>query len=224
MKALRTSAYRNSPFFSLAQLFLLIIFLLLFSSGNQAGQTETKAYRAEIAPLNESVTGKMPAGFATLEIEGDSLTIRVSLSNLPPGMMHLQHYHGFIDGGDATCAGMAQDANNDGIVDLIETEAVSGVTLVPFHDDPASLEIKTHSYPVADELGNVSYTKTLSLAKLKQGLRKAHNIEEPLFGKRVVYIHGIDPSDSLPASVQSLPDVPAHVTLPIACGELQQLR
>ncbi len=43
-------------------------------------------------------------------------------------MMHLQHVHGFKDGSDAVCADSAQDVNNDGIVNLMETQLVSGIT------------------------------------------------------------------------------------------------
>ncbi len=181
-----------------------------------------ETYRAEITALNESVTGKMPSGTASLQIKGDSLTINIELSDLPPDMMHLQHYHGFIDGRDATCASMDQDGNNDGVIDLIETKKVSGVTLVPFHDDPVSLEIKTETYPVADNQGKASYEKTLSLTQLEKNLRKKHNITTLLFQNRVVYIHGINPEKSLPETIQSLPEVPAHITLPIACGKLER--
>ncbi|MBD3289686.1 hypothetical protein GF337_12845 [candidate division KSB1 bacterium] len=196
---------------------LFVALVIIFS----CGQPEMKTYRADITSLNSSITGTNPSGTATLHIKGDSLTITVDVSELPPDMMHLQHYHGFLDGKDATCASLVQDTNNDGIVDLIETETVSGVTLVPFHDDPASLKIKHDTYPMADAQGNLSYKKSLLLSDLKKNLQETHNIAEPMFGRRVVYIHGISPADSLPESVQSLPDVPAHVTLPIACGELQ---
>lgn len=184
-------------------------------------QYEEKTYTADIQPLNESVTGRSPNGSATLEIKGDSLTISVEMMDLPPDMMHLQHYHGFLDGTRARCAGMDQDDNNDGIIDLIETEQVSGITLVPFHDNPASLQIKTETYPMADQNGNFSYKKTVSLVELKNNLRETHNIEEIQIENRVVYIHGISQDESLPETVQSLPDVPAHITLPIACGELK---
>jgi hypothetical protein len=208
--------------FKVMLIFLAVLITFTFSC-RQKTEIVSKTYRAEITPLNGSVTGKMPSGYASLKIQNDSLTIRVELSNLPPDMMHLQHFHGFTDGSDATCASMEQDQNNDGIVDLLETRNVSGVTLVPFHDDPASLAIKTHTYPVADQQGNVSYKQTLSLTKLTQNLQKTHNIEVPLFDNRVVYIHGINSDKSLPESVQSLPDVPANVTLPIACGKLKRV-
>jgi len=192
--------------------------IFLYSCGQD--EHEAVVYRAELSPLNTDVTGMEASGTATLRVVGDSLTIMVEASGLPPGMMHLQHYHGFKDGSDANCPGMEQ-AGNDGIIDLLDTEPVSGVTLVPFHGDPASLKIKSDTYPSADENGRLSYSRTVSLAELASALLEEHGIQEPAFERRVVYIHGISPEDSLPASVKSLAGVPAHVTLPIACGKLR---
>lgn len=173
-------------------------------------------YRAELHPLNESVTGYSPSGTVTLTHDGDSLTISVTASNLPPGM-HLMHYHGFVDGHKATCVTMAQDTNKDSILDDTETMSVSGITLVPFTDDPVSLKINSDTYPVADSSGNLTYEKTVSYDALVNALSAEHGITEPVFENRVVYIHGANVD--LPETVMSLPDVPATVTLPIACGE-----
>ena len=69
----------------------------------------------------------------------------------------------------------AADKNGDGIIDLIETEPMSGTTMVPFHDNPVSMQI-------------VNF-----------------------------------PATKLPATVASLDDVPAQVTLPIACGKIEKV-
>ena len=137
--------------------------------------------------------------------------------------MILQHFHGFKDGSDATCAGVEQDANNDGIIDLLETRPVSGVTLVPFHDDPASLKIKTHTYPKADAEGRIMYVKTVSTSALESAMQQKYGISEMEWEKRVIYLHGVPEDTELPESVQSLPDVPAHITLPVSCGPIQRI-
>jgi hypothetical protein len=137
--------------------------------------------------------------------------------------MHLQHFHGFTDGRDAVCPDATADVNNDRIIDLVETEAVSGVTLVPFNDNPVNLEIKTDTYPVADAQGQVSYRNTFSLNALQSAMRETYGIADPLLENRVVYIHGIAQDVALPNTVQSLPEVPAHVTLPVACGAIQRV-
>lgn len=51
----------------------------------------------------------------------------------------MQHFHGFTDGRNATCAKAAADTSHDGIVDLLETEPTSGTTMVPFPTSVASL-------------------------------------------------------------------------------------
>ncbi|MBN1604529.1 MAG: hypothetical protein JW915_23170 [Chitinispirillaceae bacterium] len=40
--------------------------------------------------------------------------------------------------------------------------------------------------------------------------------------KRVVYLHGISDQEQIPLSVKSLEGVPAHITIPVACGKLEK--
>lgn len=192
---------------------------------DQEAQAETAAqtYRAELTPLNENVTEMQTSGTATLTIEGDSLTISVEVQNAPPSIMHLQHFHGFIGDTTATCASMEQDTTNDSIVDLLETYPVSGITLVPFHQNPASLEIAAETYPVADSTGSYTYQQTVSVSDLQQALKQQHDIDSLYLDRRVVYIHSVSEQTQLPESVQSLEGVPAQVTLPIACGKLERV-
>ncbi len=206
---------------------MLLAILMLASScegGNERREAEAEndiyEYRADLTPLNSTVNGRDASGEAVLTIDGDEVTIRVNMSGLSPGDMHLQHYHGFVDGSDATLAGLEQDENGDGIVDLIETRAVSGITLVPFHNDPASLEIHNDTYPVAEN-GRYSFEVTASVSAIQDKLASTHGIREMELQKRVVYVHGVDPETELPETVQSLEGVPAHITLPVAGGELE---
>ncbi|MCC7417302.1 MAG: hypothetical protein IT176_09180 [Acidobacteria bacterium] len=178
-------------------------------------------FHAELTPMNAGVTGLESTGAARFVVGGDKLTISVRASKVPPGIMHLQHLHGFEDGRQARCATQADDANGDGIVDLIETEVVSGITMVPLSADPASLAIMTDTYPKASSDGTYQYQQTVSLPVLQQAFARAFNGQALDLERRVVYIHGVPPSSALPASVASLGDVPAQVTLPIACGEIE---
>ncbi len=184
-------------------------------------QEEITKYRAAITSLNSDWSDMQTTGTAVLLVGEDSLTIRVRVENLPRSMMHLMHYHGFVNGDDATCATIEDDTNGDGVVDLIETQAVSGITLVPFHDNPASMNIKVETYPMADSTGTLTYEKTVALDSLRKGLANVHGIAEPMFENRVFYIHGVRAEANLPESVQSLPDVPARVSLPIGCGKFE---
>lgn len=118
---------------------------------------------------------------------------------------------------------LAADVNGDGVVDVTETEAVAGVTMVPFHGDPASLEIKADTYPMADAQGSYSYRQTVALDALLPAFQAKFG--GPLeVGRRVVFIHGVPQDVELPESAASVMGIPAHVTLPIACGELSAAR
>jgi hypothetical protein len=186
--------------------------------------SEATVYVARLHPLNAKVTGLETAGEARFSITGDTLTITVNAQNLPPDIMHLQHFHGFKDNQDATCPTEAADVNNDGIVDLMETEPTSGTTMVPFHDDPASMEIVRGTYPKANAGGAFHYQQAVSLKDLEEAFAKAFPVRKLDLDRRVVFIHGTLESTQLPASAASLGTIPAQVTLPIACGEITQVQ
>lgn len=124
-------------------------------------------YAADLQPLNASKIGASASGKARLDVTGGKFIVSIDLAGLPPGM-HLQHFHGFPDGKDAACPTGENDANGDGYIDLIETEAVAGTTMVPFHAHPATLEIPSDTYPVADENGAAHYEKTEVVADLEK--------------------------------------------------------
>ena len=176
---------------------------------------------AKLTPLNADKIGTSANGTATLEIADGNLSVAIDLAGLPPGIMHLQHFHGFPDGKDATCPTAAADTNRDGYVDLIETEPLAGTTMVPFHNHPATLEIPNDTYPVSDKDGAAHYAKTEVVADLENALREKFKAPVLVLEKRVIFVHGVKSDATLPSTVQSLPGVPAPVTLPIACGKIE---
>lgn len=187
-----------------------------------AALAEDGTWTADLAPLNSAVTGTEAGGTATLTIDGDTLNIKIDATGTAPDIMHLQHIHGFAEGDEkSTCPGQTADTNGDGVVDLMETEPDAGVTMVPFHGDPASMEIVADSYPTADADGAYSYEQSVSLSTLETAFEKAFPDQKLDFDRRVIFLHGVPEGTELPDTVQSLGDVPAHVTLPIACGEIQ---
>jgi hypothetical protein len=190
--------------------------------GSQAAEADT--YLARLTPLNTSVTKAETTGEAKFIVEGDNLTIAIDVKNAPPGIAHLQHFHGFKRGNkDATCPTAEADANRDGVIELIETEPVAGTTMVPFHDNPVSMEITSETYPKASADGSYHYKKTVSLKGLKDAFRGAFDQDLDL-DRRVVFIHGIAPGTKLPDTVASIGKIPAYVTLPIACGAIEKAR
>lgn len=190
------------------------------SAQNQDGGA---TYQAELSPVNADTVDAEPTGEATFTVSGDELMIRVAVEGVPPDMEHWQHLHGFVEvDQEAECVTPDADTNGDGIVDLIETEPVSGVTMIPLHDDPVSLEIPRDTYPVADSDGTYTYEMTVSLDALNEAFSEQfpEDAGELNLENRVIYVHGVPDSTELPDSVASIGDIPAHVTLPIACGEL----
>ncbi|GAA2968521.1 hypothetical protein C5L28_000174 [Lentilactobacillus parakefiri] len=107
----------------------------------------TKTYKAEITSLNGDKIGTHPTGEATFTIDGDTLTVEITMDHTSPNTQHWMHFHGFPDGKDAKPATAAQDINHDGYVDLPETEPVSGTTMVPFNDAPEKMDIPTDNLP-----------------------------------------------------------------------------
>lgn len=204
--------------------FNLIIFILFtfFTVATAYGQAQ-KAYIAEINEMNPELTKGEVSGQAIFTIANGQLSVIMVLKGLPPNMMHLQHIHGFISGEKGSCAPAEADTNKDGVIDLIETHAYSGKTLVPFNGAPVELAIKSDSYPVADANGLITYTMTVSLDELEAAIQKKYGIDQLSLEDRVIFIHGIPEDDPLPATVQSLPGVPAFITVPIACGTIKAL-
>jgi hypothetical protein len=198
-----------------------VLLITFAAAATLAAQTGTQHYVATLTPLNAKVAGSRTHGVLRMMVSGDTLTVNLQAQVLSPGMMHMAHLHGFENGAAATCPTAAADTNHDGVIDLKETEAASGVTLIPFNADPAALDIPGKGYPTATKEGHLSYKKTVSIATLDAAMAKAYHGAKLDLDKRVVYIHGVPPTTKLPATAASLPGVPAQATLPIACGVVE---
>jgi hypothetical protein len=159
---------------------------------------------------------------ASFIVKNDHLYITIMVKGLSPSMTHLLHIHGFKGSTKkAACPGTNADKNGDGIVDLIETHPYTGVTLIPFNAAPADLKILSSSYTVANKKGLLTYHMSVPLDSLETAIQNEYSIDKLSLENRAIYIHGVPKDASLPETVQSLPDVPAHVTVPVACGEIE---
>ena len=187
-----------------------------------AGQSAA-VFVATLAPMNSKVAGSKTSGEAQFTIKGDTLTINVNVKGAPPNIEHWQHFHGFKDNRSSTCPTATADANHDGIIDLIETEPAAGTTMVPFDDDPASMQVAAGSYPKASSSGAFHYHKTVSLKTLRAAFAKAFGNQNLDLDRRVVFIHGVFPSTKLPTTAASLGPIPTHVTLPIAWCKIKRV-
>jgi hypothetical protein len=201
----------------------LVPFLFAVPAAAQGSSPDSRSkavYVAQLHPMNAKVTGSKTTGQARFTVQGDSLTISVKVKGAAPNIVHWQHFHGFKDGQAASCANQSSDTNHDGIIDLIETEPASGTTMVPFIDDPASMNVAEGTYPKASAAGTYEYRSTVSLAALNAAFAKAFDGAKLDLDRRVVLIHGT--AKTLPGSVASLGPIPSTVTLPIACGKIQR--
>ncbi|WP_404819881.1 hypothetical protein [Lactiplantibacillus garii] len=184
-----------------------------------------KIYQAKIAPLNAQAIGTAAHGSAVFVVNGDQLTVNIEMFDTPANQQHWEHFHGFPDGRPAAVATMAQDANQDGYVDLPETEPVSGTTMVPFNATPETMDVPNDAYPVADANGYFAYTKVVPLKRLDAEFKKVFHDSELALDKRVIYIHGVAPSLNLPATVAGeVAQYDHHVTLPIAVGKIERIQ
>lgn len=188
------------------------------------GSQSPTVYVARLHAMNSNITGLQTTGEARFSVVGDKLTISVKADGLPPNLVHWQHFHGFADKRTAACPGAAADANGDGIIDLIETEAAAGTTMVPFTDDPVAMDVAHGTYPKASAAGTYTYQQTVSLKGLTAAFAKAFNDQTLDLDRRVVFVHGVAATSKVPRSVASLGPIPADVTLPIACGRIERLK
>lgn len=201
-------------------------------NGTQSSEEETKTqpeqsktiYEAKIDALNTSVTGGATTGTARFAVEGETMTVTIDIKNAPAGIEHWQHFHGFTNDNEAACATMAEDKNGDGIIDVVETEPVSGTTMVPFNELPAKMEVGSDTYPKAAEDGSYHYEAKVSVKDLDEAFAKAFGNAGINLDKRVLYIHGVPADTKLSESVASIADIPAHITLPIACGKINKIQ
>lgn len=181
------------------------------------------AYVAHLQPLNSKVTGMNTTAEAKFIVTKDSIFVTISADGVPPNMQHWQHFHGFKNNADATVATQADDKNKDGIVDVVETEVTSGTTMVPFNANPEDMNLGSNTYPKAGSDSAYHYEAKIPLAKLKAAFFKSFGDSSLDLDKRVLYIHGVPSDTKLPSTVASVENIPASVTLPIACGKIEKI-
>jgi hypothetical protein len=191
-------------------------------------QEDQGIYRATLGPLNGSVAGS-PSGTATFTIIGDEVVANVDMEGVPADITHAQHVH-LAD----SCPTAAADTNGDGFVDVLEGVPAYGPILVPLDGDIESQSAGMNGFPSADSDGSYNWTETGSLSRMLEDLRAEDENPEDATAKlpegeqlnlagRHVVIHGVPQSTTLPDSVATIGDLPAHATLPIACGVIERV-
>lgn len=216
----RTKLFRTWAF---TLILALSVVRFAFAQKQYKAESGADAYVAEIKEMNPQLTENEVSGQAIFIVADDNISITLAVKGVAPNLMHLQHIHGFISGGTGTFPPSKADTNGDGIIDLLETHEYTGKTLIPLNGAPIDLEIKSDSYPVANKDGLLTYEITIPLDKLDAAVKEQYGIDKLALEDRVIFIHGVPKGKTLPGSVQSLPGVPAHITVPIACGVIKAL-
>lgn len=191
---------------------------------------EGALYVADLHPLNPRIQQTLdpdrrtPRGVAQgkayFRVEGGMLHAVVDVRGAEPADgafpegLHPQHIH------EATrCPTQAADVNGDGVVDVIEGLPYYGPIMIPLDADLADTSSQVVTFPLASgPRGTYRFTADAPVAALEAALGHALDL-----ASRHVVIHGVDLATPLPPTVQTLPGVPAQLTLPIACGELHEV-
>lgn len=197
----------------------------------QRSTTVPTIYTAKLEPLNKNyVAGGLQMGQAIVTVENDSVSIRLIGATLAPNMIHLAH----IQHGDRCPDTMGNDANHDGVLDVVEGIPAYGLILVNFGANVSSLaESLEGGAPVTDDKGALTYDGSGLLSSMTAdlherpemdpatGIGKLAENEDLKFENTVVVVHGIPDSVALPPTAMGLKDMSAQATLPILCGRLQ---
>ena len=141
--------------------------------------TSKEAYLATLRSMNSKVTGREATGETRFDVMDQILAIRVSVRGFPADLEHWQHLHGFKENRKATCPTDAADVNHDGIIDITEAEPVSGMTMVPFNRDPATMQVMSDTYPQSAVDGVLLYRTHSTADNLAGRIRQSVRRSEP---------------------------------------------
>lgn len=231
---------------------LLLLFILFFiSCGNEQGSKKTNVihqsssdnnliieeetidgqYLAELVPLNphlsDAITGAVTISLDKDEFVGD---VRFFGNTLTAETVFEQTMHV-----GNRCPTLADDLNQDGILDEKEVLKVVGDILIPFDADLSSQWLGANIYPLSDSFGSYYYSQVTSFQKLLNDLREVDiNLEdnlvkldqgsEPQFEGKVALIRGISKKVFLPNTVEYAHKRGAHASLPLLCGVFQKVK
>lgn len=190
----------------------------------QRGQgARVQVFHAQLRPLNGELSHRPVTGEATVRIRGGQFTVRVNASGLEPGIPHPQHIHGKAGLVEGECPDPSADENGDGVIDVIEGLPDYGairLTLDGDLTDGPGTQVSSLPNP-GNRGGGVTYTASAPVDEVTGGLDDAFEGFDLALEKRHVVLHGVDPDTDL-SSAQSVSDLPAWLTLPVACGELRR--
>lgn len=196
---------------------------------------QRQVFSAQLNPLNVAfnASGLAATGTVTIVVDGENFGIYSAEQGLDPNIVHTAYIHA-----NNQCATLNDDTNGDGIIDAVESNAVSGTAIIPldfslntFTTDLARAITNGGSnlFPTADSTGALTYigSGTLSTVQAEafranpaQGNATAASQWDP--AQWSVVVNGVDPSVKLPSTVQTTTGLTNSESLPVACGVVIQ--
>lgn len=188
---------------------------------------------ARLSALNsrDTLSGRQ-TGFAVIRINGDRITAQIHATGMDPSFMHMAHIHK----GDHCPEQVRDDANHDGVLDVIEGLPAYGPVLVNFGANISSLAASAMvGVPMANAAGVVNYSGAGSYDSLVADLHNraamdpatgiaklaANETFKPEMG--VIVVHGIRATKALPAGTKTLKGSSPQMSLPVLCGRLHRV-
>lgn len=184
-------------------------------------------WSADLIALNSSGVSASALFAVGTEDDGTQyLNVAVSATGVTAAQAHAQHIHGLFDGSgtpvDATSPTLADDADMDGLVEVLEGVGKYGDVLLPLSNDAGDM-------PVATDWGTYTYFQTFDLGDDSQfaspvtGADYTADDIMPLALREIV-IHGVDVPDGIGAGTGG--EVDGGVNgytgiLPAAAGEIE---
>ncbi|GAA4663219.1 hypothetical protein GCM10023347_13690 [Streptomyces chumphonensis] len=177
-----------------------------------ATAAEDQAYQVDLETLNESGA----SATALVSLEGRELTVKIQAEGLVPGAPHAQHIHGSTEGHDFHCPDPSADEDNDGIVSTVEGLPDYGdinISLTTEGDTSKDSGLAVDRFPTADQDGNLTYERTLTVSQdVADHFKDLHIVQ-----------HGIDVNGNgkydNEAGMSPLDDkLPLEATAPANCG------
>ena len=206
-------------------LITLLSFALLFGACDGAGIADTSAdsasgsdirakkggapaasvYMADLGELNDSGV----RGRAIITVRNGQFDVKVNAVGLESGQVHAQHIHGFTDGMVSACPTPADDANEDGLIQVGEGAPQYGGILVPLDGslDEAEGLGDPATFPTADNGGGaVTYNERIATDDL--AVNGGLGFDALSLADHAIVLHGLTV------------DGEYVLTLPVACGTM----
>lgn len=183
-------------------------------------------YIARFTTLNPHVNGTVP-GSVIFSRDKDRVFFYLRLFAGYPKAWHQQKiYEG------SRCPTIADDANGDGFIDIVEAEAVLGKVLIPLDADISSQKSGRNFYPLGDPSGSYYYERTTSFSRMFRDLKDKKNETEEYkklavdegfsIAGRAVMVQGVTAEVEIPETVASTSRYRAFQTLPITCAVFEE--